>query len=246
MHTVIRSIQARTAPARGRVARIAMLAPLAAVALAACAGGTPVPAGIPAADPAAAAAALIRTTTPARPQRVTFTWSLNEAGSRVNGRGVVRAEAPERIRLDLFGPRNETYLAAALVGDLYRLPSTVPNSIALPSPAILWGGLGVIRPPAGGRVVTAVSTDSTAALQYRAEDGTLYQYETTGAGAAVRLHTVERSGGRGRLETVRLTRDSSGRLQKAEYRNWAAFRELTLEFEEVQDVASFPASTWQP
>lgn len=230
----------------GRRTALATLASLLAFGGCAGAAAAPIPAGTPAPDPAMAAAALIRATALARPQRITFTWTLNEAGSRVNGRGVVRAEAPDRLRLDLFGPRNESYLAAALVGEMYRLPGNVASRVTLPSPAILWGGLGVIRPPAGASLQNAVSTDSSAALRYRAQDGSVYQYETIEVGGVVRLAYVERGGGGGRIETVRLTRDATGRLQRAEYRNWAAFRELTLEFEEVQDAASFPETTWQP
>jgi hypothetical protein len=233
----------RSLPPRALALAALLLAP---AALAGCAAAAAAPAGAPVADPAAAAASLVRATTPPRPQRVTFTWTLNEGGSRVSGRGVVRVEAPERIRLDLFGPRNETYLAAALVGDMYRMPATVTAQVALPSPAILWGGLGVIRPPAGAQLLGAVSTDSSSALRYRAQDATVYQYETVGGAASPRLSMVERSGSGGRLETVRLTRDAAGKLTRAEYRNWAAFRELTLDFQEAQDVASFPADTWQP
>ena len=44
---------------------------------------------------------------------------------------------------------------------------------------------------------------------------------------------------------VTLTADA-GRIRSAAYRNWAAFRELTLESGDITDVASFPESTWQP
>jgi hypothetical protein len=213
--------------------------------LAGCAGGASAPAGAPVADPAAMAAALVQATTAARPQRVVFTWKLDESGSRLSGKGVVRAEAPERIRLDLFGPRNETYLAAALVGDSYRLPPGVEKGIELPSPALLWGGLGVIRPPSGSTLLDATATERSAALRYRAPDGTTYLYETSRASGVAQLVGLERSGGGGKMETVRLSRDSKGAVT-AEYRNWAQFRQLTLEIGEVTDVASFPASTWEP
>jgi hypothetical protein len=218
---------------------------LLAALLGGCAGRAPAPVGAPVADPAATAAALIQSTSTSRPQRITFNWKLNESGSKVAGKGVVRVEAPERIRLDLFGPRNETYLAAALLGDSYRLPEGVGKGIDLPSPAILWGGLGVIRPPAGATLVGATATESRSVLRYRATDGTTYQYDTSQAAGTPRLDGVERSGGGGRMETVHLTRDSAGRVT-AEYRNWAEFRELTLEIGEVTDVAAFPASTWEP
>src|SRR5690349_2357047 len=104
----------RTAGAR---ARALLLPPALAIWAAGCAGQASVPAGAPVADPAAAAAELVRATAAPRVQRITFAWTLNEGGSKVSGRGVVRVDAPRRIRLDLFGPQNATVLAAALVDD---------------------------------------------------------------------------------------------------------------------------------
>ena len=226
--------------------RLAMPAALSVGLAMGCAGQGSAPVGAPVADPAATAAELARATTPDRAQRIPFDWTLNESGSKVSGRGLVRVDAPRRIRLDLFGPRNETVLAAALVGDEYRFPTGVTPGVALPSPALLWGGLGVIRPPAGATLLGATATDSSAVLRYRAADGTTYQYETRRSAGLVRLEGVERSGNGGRMETVRLTRDPAGRITTAAYRNWAAFRELILESGEITDVASFPESTWQP
>jgi len=215
-------------------------------AASACATRAPQPVGAPAPDPGSLATALVAATRPAHPRQVGFNWTLSEAGARVNGRGVVRVVAPERIRLDLFGPRNETYLAAALVGDAYRLPRGVTMQVALPSPAILWGGLGVVRPPTAATLASAVTTESGAVLRYRAEGGDVYQYVFAGSGTSARLDSVERLAGGGRLESVNLTRDEAGQVRRAQYRNWGAYRELTLDIQEMKDVASFPEAIWQP
>ena len=229
-----------------RHARGALPAALAVALVIGCSGQRAAPVGAPVADPAGTAAELVRATTPDRAQRIPFNWTLNESGAKVSGRGLVRVDAPRRIRLDLFGPRNETVLAAALVEEDYRFPAGVTPGVALPSPALLWGGLGVIRPPAGATLLGATATDSSAVLRYRAADGTTYAYDTRRRAGLVRLQGVERSGSGGRMETVRLERDETGRIESAQYRNWAEFRELTLESGEITDVASFPESTWQP
>src|SRR5215207_7239487 len=89
----------------------------AAVLLAGCAtAGIPEVTGEPVVDGTTVAADLRAAALPMGPFQVNFSWSLEEGGSRASGRGVVRVEAPERIRLDLFGPRGETYLVAALNG----------------------------------------------------------------------------------------------------------------------------------
>ena len=83
--------------------------------MAGCASSQLAPvAGVPVADPVGLVTELSAASAPEAPYQVNFGWTLEEGGARANGRGVVRVEAPERIRLDLFGPRGETYLVAAL------------------------------------------------------------------------------------------------------------------------------------
>ena len=115
--------------------------------LSGCVPRTNPPLGAPLLDPEAAVAELRSATVPASARRASFAWALLESGSRLRGEGVVRFEAPERLRLDLFGPRGETYLAAALVGEEIRIPPQLAGQVALPSPSLLWGALGVLRPP---------------------------------------------------------------------------------------------------
>jgi hypothetical protein len=211
-------------------------------ALAGCASAAPpaVPTGPPAADPRAVEAELVRTTTPASPRRIGFTWELDEAGSKVRGRGVVRAEAPERLRLDLFGPRGETYLAAALVGEDFRVPPNVASRISLPSPALLWGAMGVVHPPAGAVLAGATASGTASSLRYRSAAGETTEYGVEDG----RLRTVRRVGGSGALESLALTYTAAGVLQKAEYRDWGAYRTLVLNIESNDDAARFPQDTW--
>lgn len=228
---------------RRRLSTRALLA-LTLLAAAGCAprGQLPEPKGAPAPDPAALAARLREATTPGSPQRATFAWELDEAGARLRGKGVVRAEAPERLRLDLFGPRGETYLAAALVGESFRLPSAVAAQIALPSPALLWGALGVIRPPAGATLASATTSGEATTLRYTGPGEETVEFVTSGE----RLRSVRRLGRSGALESVTLTHSADGRLSRAEYRNWAEYRTLTLTPEAISNVAAFPESTWDP
>jgi hypothetical protein len=228
---------------RPRLSSRALFA-LAVLATAGCAprGQLPEPAGAPAPDPQALAARLRAATTPGSPQRATFTWELDEAGARLRGKGVVRAEAPERLRLDLFGPRGESYLAAALVGESFRLPPAVAAQIALPSPALLWGALGVIRPPAGATLATATTSGDAVTLRYTGPGEETVEFVTSGE----RLRSVRRLGRSGALESVTLTHSTEGRLGRAEYRNWAEYRTLVLAPETIANVEAFPESTWNP
>lgn len=229
---------------RGRGRRSHLLA-LALLALSACATA-PAPVGEPVPDAPAMASALQRATTPAGPRQASFDWTLDEQGSRVRGRGVVRFVAPERLRLDLFGTRGETYLSAALVGQDFRLPARAVQGIALPSPALLWAALGVIRPPAGSPLLSASMADSVAVLRYELPEGEQLEYRVAQGGTATRLQHVERRGRRGVLETLRLEYGDGGVLARTRYRDWSAFRDLVFETESIRDVPSFPDDIWSP
>lgn len=214
--------------------------------LAACAPRVAAPVGMPAADPAPLAASIARATAPTQPQQISFGWTLNEQGSRVSGKGVVRADAPDRIRLDLFGARNETYLSAALVGEDFRFPGGAPQGVPLPSPSLLWGALGVVRPPASAELIDATTDDSVTVIRYRATAGDIFQYRVHTSGSTPRLTQLERVSGTSVIESVRLDRSSTGALVRARYRDWSAYRDLTLEVENAKDVASFPDEIWRP
>jgi hypothetical protein len=196
-------------------------------------------------DQAAFAAELRGATQPATPERIFFAWTLDEQGSRVRGRGIVRAEAPERLRLDLFGPRDETYLMAALVADEYRLPPSA-GSAPLPSPTLLWAAMGVLEPPASATLTAATSTAATAELRYRSPEGDqfVYSFARTGDGP-YRLERVQRARGDDVLETVAIDRPGSGQ-PRTQYRDWSRYRDLTLEVDSIRPSQSFPPNIWTP
>jgi len=222
---------------------------LAAAGLWLLAGCTPPPAPVagpepgpaqPAADPAPIAAELRRATLPGSAQQVNFAWELDEAGARFRGRGVARYQAPDRFRIDLFGPRGETYLAAALVDETPRVPEVLAQRFQLPSPALLWGAVGVVRPPAGARLAGAESAGEAVTVRYSL-GGDVLEYRAQGG----RLRSVRRSAGGGVAESIDLTWNGAT-LERAQYRDWAAFRTLNLTVESSTDVAAFPEDTWSP
>jgi hypothetical protein len=235
----------RPAPSRGRPA--ALVAAFGLLLLPACAAaGVPAPIGAPVADPATLAAEFSRATLPEGPRQGNFAWTLDEAGSRLRGQGVVRFHAPDRLRLDLFGPRGETYLAAALVDEEFRMPAAAaPQGVPLPSPALLWAALGVVRPPAGAALLSASATEVEAALRYELTDREILEYRGRRTDQGLVLTRVDRIGPRGTLETIQLERDAE-RLTRTRYRDVAAFRDLTLEFQSIAPAAAFPETVWRP
>lgn len=218
---------------------------LLAIIVAGCAPAVPPTVGAPVADSDSLVRAILTATTPDSPRQANFGWRMDEAGSVLRGQGVVRYEAPDRIRLDLFGPRGETYLTAAMVDGEFRLPPSAARGFELPSPVLLWGALGVLAPPPGGQLESATATDSTAHLVYRTTSGETFRFEID-VSDEPRLRRVERSGGSGVLESVRIEHSRELQPSRTTYLDRSSYRELVLETESIRDVASFPASVWRP
>lgn len=215
------------------------------VGVAACAPRQLSPVGSPVEDPDSLVAAVLSGTTPGSPRQATFTWRMDEAGSVLQGRGVVRYVAPDRMRLDLFGPRGETYLIAALVGEEFRLPATAGGGFQLPSPTLLWAALGVVAPPASSTLASASADDGAAQLVYRDAGGGSFTFNVDLV-PGPRLRRVERSGGSGVQEIVEVWHSAELQPARTRHLDRASFRELILETESIRKVASFPESTWRP
>jgi hypothetical protein len=205
------------------------------------------PSGELAADPAALAADLRASTLPATPMQLNFNWTLDEQGSRVRGNGVVRTES-QRIRLDLFGPRGDTYLVAALVGSEYRLPPQVTETVKLPSAVLLWGALGILEPPENATLESASTTADGAELRYQTPDDHqfAFTFQLASEPGAYRLVRVQHALRQGVLETVTLERSPDRGLSRVHYRDWVEFRDLTLDLESIRAADPFPPSIWSP
>jgi hypothetical protein len=190
-------------------------------------------------DPATAAAA-VAGTAPDRPLRVVFEWRAMEGEARFNGRGVARIEPPYHARLDLFGPRGDTYLSAALVDAQIRLPAGV-QGVQLPPPALMWAVLGVVSPPVDAVLVGTREEAARAELYYEIDGSTLRYVLEDG-----RLRSA-RWDGAGRRMAVELEGHAGmGLATQALYRDFAAVTELMLNLESVDEVDAYSSDIWWP
>jgi len=211
-----------------------------AIAAAACAPAPSAPVAAPAALDATLADSVERATAPRRPQQVTFDWALTDRDARFSGKGVVRLAPPYRARLDLFGPRGEAYVVAVLDGDALRLAPAGANEL-LPPAAFLWASLGVFRRPAQP-LTLARRTGEGVELAYAAgSDRWRFNLGPDG------LRQVEWQGPDGGRRTVELSgRAAPSVPQRGAFRDWVAFRELTLTVTGVEDVDGFSEDIWTP
>lgn len=173
-----------------------------------------------------------------RPLHVLFSWRLEERDGRFSGDGATRFAPPRRARLDLFGPRGEAYVVAALVDMELRLPAGMDTTV-LPPPALLWASLGVFRPPVGAELTGTAREGETRRLDYaRGDQRWTFRFERD------RLRWAEwiRSDGR---RTVELEGDAGhGLPRQAVYRDWPAFRQLRLTVDEVNESEGFDDEIW--
>lgn len=216
---------------RTRAAGVAL-----AALLAGCSGRAPLPSTV---EPAVATAA-VETTAPDRPLHALFEWRIQDGEARFSGRGSARIEPPYRARLDLFGPRGDGYLSAALVDDEVRLPAGAGDA-PLPPPALMWAVLGVVAPPDDAVLVGTRETDEESELHYDVRDSRL-RYVLRGG----LLRAVYWDGG-GRRMVVELSGSADARLpREAVYRDWSGYTELRTNLERVDEAEPFSPEIWTP
>jgi hypothetical protein len=236
-----RSSTSSSASTTRNISRIAALS----VLLGGCAstGQTSSPSGGTVGPPnAAAATSAAAATEPKNRLRLVFEWSLQERDAKFGGEGSIRLEAPYHARLDLFGPRGEGYLSAALVDWDLRMPPGAPPDV-LPPPAMLWSVFGVFRAPQGAELVSTRTDSTQAELKYQAgEQHWTFTFTNN------RLTRSEWTGPAQGRQTVEIREyGMRGLPARVVYRDWRAFRELSVTLTQANDVAEpFPPDTWLP
>lgn len=196
--------------------------------------------GIPATlDPATAEAA-VAGTAPGATLRVVFDWRALDGDARFNGQGVARVEPPYQARLDLFGPRGDTYLSAALVDDELRLPPGV-EAVQIPPPALMWAVLGVVAPPRSARLVGTREDGGRSELYYEVGEGLIRYVVENG-----RLRSARWDGPGQRMSVDLRGEAGHGLPTQATYRDVTAVTELMLNLESVDEVEPFSPDIWRP
>ncbi|HSJ24071.1 MAG TPA: hypothetical protein VK929_05325 [Longimicrobiales bacterium] len=217
-----------------RVLRLVAMAGLGA-ALVACAGTAARDMGE--ADPVAEARA-VAATAPTQRLHVIFSWEMRDRDARFNGQGVLRLDDGYRARVDLFGPRGETYAAAIVEDGTMRVVPAGADAM-LPPPALLWSVLGVFRPPVDAPLTGTSGTEDGLRLTYQ-RDGVTWLFGFSDDA----LRSTEWTARDGR-RTVQLSGSAGHRLPaQAAFRDWTEFRELTLRVTDVEVRPSFDADVW--
>lgn len=190
-------------------------------------------------DPAIAERAAM-STAPSRPLHVVFDWLLTERDARFTGQGSARIAPDYHARLDLFGPRGEAYLAAALVGTDLRLAAAPDAAAELPPAELLWTVLGTFHPPARAELVRTQENGTTTRIEY-ALAGERWRFRLADG---ILVHAEWDAGRSGRRTVELRARGAAGLPTQAIYRDWLEFRELTLTLTQVDEVDPFSPDIW--
>jgi hypothetical protein len=122
-----------------------------------------------------------------------------------------------------------------------RMPPGAPEEL-LPPPALFWATIGVFRPPPSAELVSTRRDSTQTELRYRSG-----QENWTFALRDGRLQRVEWQGPAQGRQTVEIQGyDERGLPKRVVYRDWPAFRELSLTLTEAYEVDSFPDDIWRP
>ncbi|HEY3280195.1 MAG TPA: hypothetical protein VGJ83_06750 [Gemmatimonadales bacterium] len=96
-----------------------------------------------------------QSTLPRGPTVIRFRWRYADRRVQYAGRGSARIAPPDSLRFDYAGPFGLGSGAAVVLGDTVAWADPAANFRSLvPAIPMLWASLGMVRPPAGGAVVS--------------------------------------------------------------------------------------------
>lgn len=209
-----------------------------AAAATACARRLPDPVPVP--EPAALAERLRLAGTPDEPQLIAFKWRYRGREGRFSGKGALRVNPPDSVRLDLLGPDYSGVQSAVLLGD--RVYYVGEQRIQLPPPTFMWTVLGVFRPPAdiapygtrrGERLRLAYRLSPRETVAFEFERDQLVEAELEVGRDVVQridLELQDRSAG---------APDRLAWPKQARFRDLGEFHEVKIEVTEVREHAPF-------
>lgn len=182
-------------------------------------------------------------TIPAAPRLLRFKWLFQDERSSAGGRGSARVAPPDSLRFDVAGPFGADPAAAVVVGDsaLWAEPPDAVKKL-VPNYPLLWGMLGVARPPDPADVLRGIADGPVTAWQYAGPTDTVAYAWTRGTPGKLVTEVRRRGELLGRVETEI---DSAGAPRRAQLVVPGAPARLDLTFLSTTR-ASFAPEIWIP
>lgn len=180
-------------------------------------------------------------------QILRFTWTYKDETFEANGDGAVRAQAPDRARLDFFLKNGMAGGYAILVGDSLTVPGVDLVKRLLPPVPLLWSSLGRLALPPTPDTTARIDGDTL-----RADLGMLRGRDASGAdGRAWRLAfggtalaRVERIEDGKVIEWMSRRRGADGQWQ-LQYVHERGKRRLAIAVTDTTTVEGFDDAIWR-
>lgn len=192
-------------------------------------------------------AVLPPTNLPAGAQVLRFAWSYKDDTFEATGEGAVRAQSPDRARLDFFLRNGMAGGYAILLGDSLFVPGVDLVKRLLPPVPLLWSSLGRLALPPTRDTVARVDGDTL-----RADLGVLRGRDASGADGRVwrlafggtALARVERIEDGKVIEWMSRRRGANGQWQ-LQYVHERGKRRLTIAVTDTTTVEGFDDAIWR-
>ena len=180
-------------------------------------------------------------------QLLRFTWTYKDETFEANGDGAVRAQSPDRARLDFFLKNGMAGGYAILVGDSLTVPGVDLVKRLLPPVPLLWSSLGRLALPSTQDTTARIDGDTL-----RADLGVLRGRDASGAdGRAWRLAfagtvlaRVERIEDGKVIEWMSRRRAPNGQWQ-LQYVHERGKRRLAIAVTDTTTVEGFDDAIWR-
>ena len=180
-------------------------------------------------------------------QLLRFTWTYKDETFEANGEGAVRAQAPDRARLDFFLRNGMAGGYAILLGDSLFVPGVDLVKRLLPPVPLLWSSLGRLALPPTRDTTARIDGDTL-----RADLGLLRGRDASGADgrawrlafAGTPLARVERIETGKVIEWMSRRRGANGQWQ-LQYVHERGKRRLAIAVTDTTTVEGFDDAIWR-
>lgn len=180
-------------------------------------------------------------------QLLRFTWTYKDETFEATGDGAVRAQSPDRARLDFFLKNGMAGGYAILVGDSLTVPGIDLVKRLLPPVPLLWSSLGRLALPATQDTTARIDGDTL-----RADLGVLRGRDASGADgrawrlafAGTALARVERIEDGKVIEWMSRRRADNGQWQ-LQYVHERGKRRLAIAVTDTTTVEGFDDAIWR-
>jgi hypothetical protein len=184
----------------------------------------------------------VERTVPRHNTAIRFRFQYEDAHKRWTGRGTARIAPPDSLRFDYSGPLGLGSGAAVVVGDseIWAEPPENFRSL-IPAVRMLWAGLGVVRPPTAGAVVSAMESQSQRVWRFAEGSDTLDYVATDGGTKALQAEWRQE----GKIVAQSKTElDAQARPNKSRIFFPEASARLELSVDRVDTAAVIPTTVW--